>query len=46
MRYMPADVVFRPGNWARAHYVYLLRGEDRTGGQTQYTPLPDLPELD
>jgi ectoine hydroxylase-related dioxygenase (phytanoyl-CoA dioxygenase family) len=42
MRYMPADVVFRQGEWARAHHVYLLRGEDRTGGQTVYTPVPEF----
>ena len=42
MRYMPADVVFQPGEWARSHRVYLVRGEDRTGGRTQYTPLPEF----
>jgi hypothetical protein len=41
MRYMPADVVFRPGGWSRAHHVYLLRGVDRTGGETHYTPVPE-----
>lgn len=41
MRYMPADVVFQPGEWTRAHHVYLLRGQDRTGGRTVYAPVPD-----
>jgi chlorinating enzyme len=41
MRYMPAHVVFSQGDWAREHRVYLLRGEDRTGGRTTYSPVPD-----
>ena len=41
MRYMPADVVFRPDARVRPHHVYLLRGEDRTGGESVYTPLPE-----
>jgi Phytanoyl-CoA dioxygenase (PhyH) len=39
MRYMPADVVFDPGGWARAHQIYLLRGQDRTGGRNRYTEI-------
>ncbi|HET6387408.1 MAG TPA: phytanoyl-CoA dioxygenase family protein [Armatimonadota bacterium] len=42
MRYMPANAVFQPGDWARNHRVYLLRGQDRTGGKTSYTPVPTL----
>jgi len=39
MRYMPASVVHYPkGN----HRIYLLRGEDRTGGQNVYSPIPDV----
>ena len=41
MRYIPANVVHHDAgqNWR----IYLLRGEDRTGGRTQYTPLPEIP---
>ena len=43
MRYMPAHVVFAHGSdWKRAHHIYLLRGEDKTGGQNEYTPVPDF----
>lgn len=39
MRYMPASVVHHPkGN----HRVYLLRGQDRTGGRNVYSPIPDV----
>jgi chlorinating enzyme len=42
MRYMPADVCFQPGDWAGSHKIYLLRGQDHTGGFNQYTSIPDL----
>lgn len=42
MRYMPADVVFRASDWAARHRIYLLRGQDRTGGLNTYTPVPDF----
>lgn len=42
MRYMPAHVVFHPDDWARNHRIYLVRGEDRTGGQNAYAPVPDV----
>lgn len=44
MRYMPANVIhhersdFKHGK----HHVYLLRGEDRTGGRTDYSPIPEF----
>ncbi len=41
MRYMPAHVVLHREGWNSGHKVYLLRGEDRTGGKTEYTPIPD-----
>jgi chlorinating enzyme len=43
MRYMPAHVVFHPDDWARGHRhkIYLLRGQDRTGGRNEYAPVPD-----
>jgi len=40
MRYMPASVVFEPGDWSSKHHIYLVRGEDRTGGRNEYTPVP------
>ncbi|HEY3283461.1 MAG TPA: phytanoyl-CoA dioxygenase family protein [Armatimonadota bacterium] len=40
MRYMPADVAFTPSDWASGHRIYLLRGQDRTGGRNQYTAVP------
>jgi chlorinating enzyme len=45
MRYMPAGVVFDAGGWARAHQIYLLRGQDRTGGRNRYTPVPGTQDL-
>lgn len=43
MRYMPAHVAFaQPGDWKRSHHIYLVRGEDKTGGQNEYTPVPDF----
>jgi chlorinating enzyme len=46
MRYMPAHVVFQPGEWRhRPHRVYLFRGQDRTGGRTSYTPVPEQAHL-
>jgi chlorinating enzyme len=41
MRYMPADVVHQPKEWSSSHRIYLLRGEDRTGGRNVYTPIPE-----
>ena len=40
MRYMPSHVVFHPRDSKDKHRVYLVRGEDRTGGQTLYSPVP------
>jgi hypothetical protein len=40
MRYMPANVGFHAGDWATRHQVYLLRGQDLTGGRNEYTDLP------
>jgi chlorinating enzyme len=43
MRYMPADVAHTgEGFGARAHRIYLLRGQDRTGGRNVYTPVPEF----
>lgn len=42
MRYMPAHVVFRPNGPKDLHRVYLVRGEDRTRGQTVYTDIPQV----
>ncbi len=39
MRYMPANVVLDAG-LNDTHKVYLVRGEDRTGGRTHYAPVP------
>jgi hypothetical protein len=41
MRYMPADVVHQPKEWSSSHRIYLLRGEDRTGGRNVYSPIPE-----
>lgn len=38
MRYMPANVVHHP---ARGHRIYLVRGEDRTGGRNVYDSVPE-----
>ncbi len=40
MRYMPADVRYPGAEWRRAHYIYLLQGEDRTDGFNTYAPVP------
>jgi ectoine hydroxylase-related dioxygenase (phytanoyl-CoA dioxygenase family) len=40
MRYMPADVVHAPESWSRGHRIYLVRGQDRTGGKNEYAPIP------
>lgn len=42
MRYMPAHVAFGQNDWKRSHHIYLVRGEDRTGGQNNYTPIPEF----
>ncbi|HEU4754260.1 MAG TPA: phytanoyl-CoA dioxygenase family protein [Armatimonadota bacterium] len=39
MRYMPASVVH--DDQGHGWKVYLLRGQDRTGGRTLYTPVPE-----
>jgi hypothetical protein len=39
MRYMPASVVHEDAG--QGWKVYLLRGEDRTGGRTVYAPVPE-----
>lgn len=41
MRYMPASVVHHATGWSKDHKIYLMRGEDRTGGQNHYTPIPE-----
>jgi hypothetical protein len=41
MRYMPADVVHKPKEGG-GHRIYLVRGQDRTGGRNAYTPLPEM----
>jgi len=41
MRYMPAYVRYNPG-FLGEHHIYLLRGQDRTGGHNVYTPVPDF----
>ena len=41
MRYMPADVRCNDHDSGRNHHIYLLRGEDQTGGFNTYTPVPD-----
>ena len=40
MRYMPADVVLHREGWNKEHHIYLLRGEDRSDGKNDYTPVP------
>ncbi len=44
MRYMPADVVHtaKGGGLPDTHKIYLVRGEDRTGGRSRYTSLPQV----
>lgn len=42
MRYMPAYAVMTRKGWNQNHKIYLLRGEDRTGGQNEYTPVPEF----
>ena len=42
MRYMPANVALHREGWNSDHRIYLLRGEDRTGGKNEYTPLPEF----
>jgi hypothetical protein len=39
MRYMPAHVRHH-NDERRSHRIYLVRGEDRTGGYNVYTPIP------
>ena len=41
MRYMPANVVHSATGWSKDHKIYLLRGEDRTGGRNNYAPVPE-----
>lgn len=41
MRYMPATVRHIPPEGG-THRIYLVRGEDRTGGFNRYTPLPEF----
>jgi chlorinating enzyme len=40
MRYMPAHVVLNSTTDWSGHRIYLLRGEDRTGGHNHYAPVP------
>jgi chlorinating enzyme len=42
MRYMPANVVHtgKGGGLPDSHNIYLVRGQDRTGGKNRYTPVP------
>ena len=40
MRYMPANAVMSNESRYRTHYIYLLRGRDRTGGKNDYAPVP------
>jgi chlorinating enzyme len=42
MRYMPASVVHHAEGWSKDHQIYLLRGQDRTGGRNHYTPVPTV----
>jgi hypothetical protein len=44
MRYMPADVVHtgKGGGLPNTHRIYLVRGQDRTGGRNDYTPIPGM----
>jgi ectoine hydroxylase-related dioxygenase (phytanoyl-CoA dioxygenase family) len=41
MRYMPANVVLKREGWNSDHRIYLLRGEDQTGGKNEYAPVPN-----
>lgn len=41
MRYMPAHVVLHRDEWNKTHRIYLLRGQDQTGGKNEYTPVPE-----
>lgn len=41
MRYMPAYVVHQATGWSEKHKIYLVRGEDKTGGRNKYAPLPE-----
>jgi chlorinating enzyme len=47
MRYMPSSVVFTRRNRNDTHHVFLVRGCDKSGGQTDYTDIPgwEVPEL-
>lgn len=41
LRYMPASVEHHPDpKWP--HQIYLVRGQDRTNGFNQYTPVPEF----
>lgn len=40
MRYMPASVGHN--DQGRGWRIYLLRGQDRTGGRNVYTPVPEM----
>jgi len=42
MRYMPANNVFNHKN--TGFKIYLLRGQDRTGGKNDYAPVPEWKE--
>jgi hypothetical protein len=43
MRYMPSNAVFHPhDDWAKSHKIYLVRGEDRSGGKNVYAPVPSF----
>jgi ectoine hydroxylase-related dioxygenase (phytanoyl-CoA dioxygenase family) len=42
MRYMPADVVHSPAEGRKPHRIYLLRGEDRSGGRNHYEQVPTV----
>ena len=40
MRYMPANATLHREGWNKSHRIYLLRGQDRTGGRNEYIPVP------
>jgi ectoine hydroxylase-related dioxygenase (phytanoyl-CoA dioxygenase family) len=42
MRYMPAYVRMHQQSGNSIHKIYLLRGQDRTGGQNNYSPVPEV----
>jgi len=42
MRYMPANVALDREGWNKEHRIYLLRGQDRTGGRNDYAPVPKV----